>query len=137
MCFFLYVICRYDFFAILHAFLDPWKAGNHAKPLEGLTKSRFHQFRKSMIPGCNLGPFGNHFGDLRAPKSHFFLIFRGFIVRFENHEFWNPKSIERYPGEGHQDLPDNTISKDLLSYLTRRIEARGQKAKCRRLGAGL
>ena len=45
------------------------------------------------------------------------------------------KIIENDPEAGQKDLPDITISKDLLSYLPRRIE--GQKAKCRRLGAGL
>ena len=45
------------------------------------------------------------------------------------------KSIESDPEAGQKDLPDITISKDLLSYLARRIEASGQKAKCRRLGA--
>ena len=48
---------------------------------------------------------------------------------------WGLKSIENYPEAGQKDLPDITISKDLLSYLARRIEASGQKAKCRRLGA--
>ena len=46
---------------------------------------------------------------------------------------WRLKSIESDPEEGQKDLPDITISKDLLSYLTRRIEASGQKAKCRML----
>ena len=46
---------------------------------------------------------------------------------------WGLKSIERDPEAGQIDLPDITISKDLLSFLTRRIEASGQKAKCRRL----
>ena len=41
------------------------------------------------------------------------------------------KTIEKYPGAGQKDLPDITISKDLLSYLTRRIE--GQEAKGRML----
>ena len=45
------------------------------------------------------------------------------------------KTIEHYPEAGQKDLPDGTISKDFLYYLTRRIEASGQKAKCRRLGA--
>ena len=90
-----------------------------------------------MLSGVIVGPFWSHFGDLWPPKSHFFLIFRGFIFRLNNHEFWNPKSIKNYPEGGQKDLPDSTISKDLLSYLTRRIEASGQKAECRRLGAGL
>ena len=87
-----------------------------------------------MLPGSNFAPFWSHFGDLWEPKSHFFMIFRGFIFRLENNEFWNPMRIGNDPEEGQKDLPDITISKDLLSYLTRRIE--GQKAKCRMLGAG-
>ena len=42
------------------------------------------------------------------------------------------KSIERDPEAGQKELPDITISKDLLSYLARRIEARGRRlnAEC-------
>ena len=86
-----------------------------------------------MLSGIIWVSFGNNFGDLWAPKSHFFVIFKGFVFRFKNNEFWNPKSIAGDPEEGQKDLPDITISKDRLSYLTRRIE--GQKAKCRRLSA--
>ena len=85
-----------------------------------------------MLPGSNFSQFGNHFGDLWAPKSYFFVICRGFVFRSKNNEFWNPTSIAEDPEAGQKDLP---ISKDLRSYLTRRIQ--GQEAKCRRLGAGL
>ena len=68
-------------------------------------------------------------------KVSLFRDFKGFIFRLKNNEFWNRLAIEKYPGAGQKDLPDNTISKDLLSYLARRIEASGQKAKCRMLGA--
>ena len=117
--------------------MDPWRGKTHAKPWERLTESRFHQFRKSMVPGSNLAPFRSHFRDLWAPKSHFFVIFKGFVFRLKNNEFWNRLGIAEDPGAGQKDLPDITISKDLLSYLTRRIEASGQKAKCRRLSAEL
>ena len=86
-----------------------------------------------MVPGSKLAACWSHFRDLWAPKSHFFVICRGFVFRSKNNEFWNPKGIAGDPGAGQKDLPDITISKDLLSYLTRRIEASGQKAKCRRL----
>ncbi len=90
-----------------------------------------------MVPGSNLAPFWSRFRDLWAPKSHFSMIFKGFVSRLKNNEFWNPLRIEKDPEAGQKDLPDITISKDLLSYLTRRIEASGQKAKSRRLSAEL
>ena len=87
MCLFSYVICRYDFFAIFHAFLDPWKAGNHVKPWDGLTKSRFRSFRKidsrlqfSVILGAILEPFGS--------QSLIFVFSKGFIFML-THDFRN------------------------------------------------
>ena len=78
--------------------VDSWTPGE-AKTMENYEKtkqSRFHPFRKSMVPGSNLVPFWSHFRDLWAPKFHLFVIFRGFIFRFKSHAFWNPKGIEKY-----------------------------------------
>ena len=52
-----YFICMSDFWTIFYGFWDPWKSENHAKPWEGLTKSRFGTFRKSEVPGAILLSF--------------------------------------------------------------------------------
>ena len=65
------MIYRCDFFAILHGFLDAWNAGNHAKPLEGLSKSRFHTFRKREAPCPVLGSLWDRFWRPLAPKVTF------------------------------------------------------------------
>ena len=63
-----------DFFTIFNGFLDPWNRENHAKPLEGLTKSVFRTFRKSEVPGSILGSFWESFWSPLAPKVRLLVI---------------------------------------------------------------
>ena len=53
----MHFICMSDFWTLFDDFLDPWTSENHAKPWEGLTKSRFGTFGKSDVSGAILVSF--------------------------------------------------------------------------------
>ena len=62
---------------ILSKVVDPWKAENHAKPWEGLTKSRFRTFRKSGVPGVILYAFWEQFWSTLALQIKLLRILHG------------------------------------------------------------
>ena len=120
----------------LRVSVDSWTPGG-AKTMQNHWRVSQNQGFTNSGKVCFQAPILVHFGDLWAQQSHFFVIFRGFIFRFKIHEIWNPKSIQRYPkvsGSMSPGPPRQYYFKRFFSYFTRRIEARGQKAKCKKLG---
>ena len=79
----------------LRVSVDSWAPGG-AKTMQNHWRVFQNQGFTNSGKVCFQAPILVHFGDLWAQKSHFFVIFRGFIFRFKNHEIWNPKSIKKY-----------------------------------------
>ena len=114
----MHAICRCDFFAISYGFLDPWKAGNHTEPLEGLAKVRFRTFRKRKVPCQILKSFWDGFWNPLAPQIIFLWFLEVACLSQQNHAFWNRWSIYNHIVESNITRGKFGLGGDIFSIVS-------------------
>ena len=119
---------RCGILAISYGFLEPRRSKTHAKPLDGLSKSRFHAFRKIRLSDHHLGSLWKSFCTPLATKVLFVLDCRGsklwcgFDMAKKSLSFSSVWS--KAPGRVPRSFPTIQFPKEIFCYI-RRIEAIG------------